>query len=184
MATHRHLTTRSSEQPWLVLSVFPCLGWAVAELGFVRRLPVIPMAEYYRQFAFVSSVLAGFAFTFYGTLLVASSTHRVASWAALLAMAASAACLIVTLGTTFSAVRAAGLPAGTPLPPELATRQAPISMCFLLGIFFCLRASELRAGFAHIAWGSRRRWLPWLDCCAPFGCSCPSCTPHDALPSA
>jgi hypothetical protein len=30
------------------------------------------MGEYYRQFAFVSSVLAGFAFTFYATLLYAS----------------------------------------------------------------------------------------------------------------
>jgi hypothetical protein len=27
------------------------------------------MIEYYRQFAFVSSALAGFAFAFYGTLL-------------------------------------------------------------------------------------------------------------------
>ena len=34
------------------------------------------MAEFYRQFAFVSSVLAGFAFTFYGTLLVAEREHR------------------------------------------------------------------------------------------------------------
>ena len=34
--------------------------------------------EYYRQFAFVSSVLAGFAFSFYGVLLSASARHRAA----------------------------------------------------------------------------------------------------------
>jgi hypothetical protein len=45
------------------------------------------MAEYYRQFAFVSSVLAGFAFTFYGTLLVAEREHRAGKWAAFFAVA-------------------------------------------------------------------------------------------------
>jgi hypothetical protein len=36
------------------------------------------MAEFCRQFAFVSSVLAGFvfAFAFYGTLIVAAREHR------------------------------------------------------------------------------------------------------------
>lgn len=104
------------------------------------------MAEYYRQFAFVSSVLAGFAFTFYGTLLVASSTHKVASSAALLALAASVACLIVTLGTTFAAARAAGLPVGESLPSEITAEKAPISMCFLLGILF------LFASFGVAGW--------------------------------
>jgi hypothetical protein len=40
------------------------------------------MAEYSRQFALVSSVLAGFAFAFYGTLLVAAREHRAGEWAA------------------------------------------------------------------------------------------------------
>ncbi len=39
------------------------------------------MIGYHRQFAFVSSVLAGFAFAFYGTLLVVSEPNRIASWA-------------------------------------------------------------------------------------------------------
>jgi hypothetical protein len=34
------------------------------------------MAEFYRQFAFVGSVLAGFSFTFYGTLLIAAYHPR------------------------------------------------------------------------------------------------------------
>src|SRR5215831_8348464 len=65
------------------------------------------MAELFRQFAFVSSVLAGFAFAFYGTLLVAAREHRAGAWAAFFAVAASVAFLPVTLGMTFSAVRAA-----------------------------------------------------------------------------
>jgi hypothetical protein len=38
-------------------------------------------------------VLAGFAFTFYGTLLVAAREHRAGAWAAFLAVAASVAFL-------------------------------------------------------------------------------------------
>ncbi len=34
------------------------------------------MAEYYRQSAFITSVLAGFAFTFAATLLVGAREHR------------------------------------------------------------------------------------------------------------
>ena len=40
------------------------------------------MAEYCRQFAFVSSVLAGFAFTFYATLLSTDRQKSAVSWAA------------------------------------------------------------------------------------------------------
>jgi len=61
------------------------------------------MAEYYRQFAFVSSVLAGFAFTFYAALLATSPSSRDASWAALLTVAASTCFLVVRLGITFFA---------------------------------------------------------------------------------
>ena len=56
------------------------------------------MADFYRKFAFVSSVLAGFSFTFYGTLLMAAREHRAGTWAAFLAVAASVAFLPVTLG--------------------------------------------------------------------------------------
>ena len=57
------------------------------------------MAEFYRQFAFVSSVLAGFSFTFYGTLLIAARRHQAGTWAAFLAVAA-----------TFTAARATNQP--------------------------------------------------------------------------
>ncbi len=108
------------------------------------------MAEYYRQFAFVSSVLAGFAFTFYGTLLVASRGHRTGSWAAFMAVAASVAFLPVTLGMTFAAARAASLPTSESrlslaLPEE---RILTLSMFFLAGIAF-LFASFGLSGWLH-----------------------------------
>lgn len=109
------------------------------------------MAEYYRQFAFVSSVLAGFAFAFYGAILTASPVHRAASWAALTAVMASVSCLLVTLGTTFAAARAAGLPSGAAMPPDIAAQQAPLSMCFLAAIVF------LFASFGVGGWIRSRR---------------------------
>ena len=101
------------------------------------------MAEYYRQFAFVSSVLAGFAFTFYAALLAISAKSRATSWAAFLTVTASTCFLIVTLGTTFSAARVAGLSAEAELPPELAAQQAPLSVLFLLGIYLLLASFGL-----------------------------------------
>jgi hypothetical protein len=97
------------------------------------------MAEYYRQFAFVSSVLAGFAFAFYGTLLVAVPEHRAGKWAAFFAVAASVAFLPVTLGMTFGAVRAANQPVEFGLSKLAADPQiALLSILFLCGVAFLL----------------------------------------------
>jgi hypothetical protein len=97
------------------------------------------MAEFYRQFAFVSSVLAGFAFAFYGTLLVAAREHRAGAWAAFFAVAASVAFLPVTLGMTFGAVRAADQPGELSVSIAAADPQiALLSMLFLSGVVFLL----------------------------------------------
>ena len=101
------------------------------------------MGEYYRQFAFVSSVLAGFAFTFYATLLVFPTNCRAASWGAFLTVSASVCFLVVTLGMTFSAARVARLGEDAVLPPELRAQLAPLSMLFLLGIFLLLASFGL-----------------------------------------
>jgi hypothetical protein len=90
--------------------------------------------EYYRQFAFVSSILAGFAFSFYGVLLSASAQHRVTNLAALLAVMASIALLLVTLGMTFAAAIAASLPNDAKMPSSVLAQQTPLSFCFLVGI--------------------------------------------------
>src|SRR4029453_1434799 len=97
------------------------------------------MAEFYRQFALVSSVLAGFAFAFYGTLLVAAREHRAGAWAAFFAVAASVAFLPVTLGMTFSAVCAANQPGELSISTAAADPQiALLSMLFLSGVVFLL----------------------------------------------
>jgi hypothetical protein len=97
------------------------------------------MAEFYRQFAFVSSVLAGFAFTFYGTLLVAEREHRAGAWAAFLAVAASVAFLPVTLGMTFGAVHAVNQSSEFSVSTLAADPQiALLSMLFLAGVVFLL----------------------------------------------
>jgi hypothetical protein len=101
------------------------------------------MAEFYRQFAFVSSVLAGFAFAFYGTLLLAPTPHRTASWAAFLSVTASIAFLLVTLGTTFAAARAANLAADASLPVEITSQVPLISVLFLIGVFLLLASFGL-----------------------------------------
>ena len=93
------------------------------------------MADFYRQFAFVSSVLAGFSFTFYGTLLMAAREHRAGTWAAFLAVAASVAFLPVTLGMTFTAARAANQPSEFSISNAVADPQLVLlSMLFLSGM--------------------------------------------------
>ena len=97
------------------------------------------MAEFSRQFAFVSSVLAGFAFAFYGTLLLAPRENRAGAWAAFFAVAASVAFLPVTLGMTFNAVRAANQPRDLSVSTAAADPQiALLSMLFLSGVLFLL----------------------------------------------
>ena len=99
--------------------------------------------EYYRQFAFVSSVLAGFAFTLYGVLLGTLHVHKAASWASLLAVAVSIAFLIVTLGMTFAAAVAAHLSEGATMAPAITAEQTPLSFCFLGGIILLFVAFGL-----------------------------------------
>src|SRR5215831_9207033 len=95
------------------------------------------MAEFARQFAFVSSVLAGFAFAFYGTLLVAAREHRAGAWAAFFAVAASVSFLPVTLGMTFQAARAANQAKEVSLSIAAADPQMVLlSMLFLSGVAF------------------------------------------------
>lgn len=101
------------------------------------------MTEYYRQFAFISSVLAGFAFTFYAALLAVPRESRAVSWGAFLTVTASVCFLVVTLATTFSAARMARMPEGAEIPPELAAQLSLISTIFILGILLLLASFGL-----------------------------------------
>ena len=125
------------------------------------------MAEYSRQFAFVSSVLAGFAFAFYGTLLVAAREHRAGAWAAFFAVAASVAFLPVTLAMTFNAVRAANQPRELSVSTAAADPQiALLSMLFLrCGIPFSQFRHQRLDAFSRF----RHRYYQfvgaWCPCC-------------------
>jgi hypothetical protein len=101
-------------------------------------MKAIVILEYYRQLGFISSVLAGFAFTFFGALLPVSLTARAAALAAYLAVAGSIAFLLVTLGMTFAAAVAASLPSEAVLPAPVAAQQTPLSFCFMAGIALLL----------------------------------------------
>jgi hypothetical protein len=104
------------------------------------------MAEAYRQFAFVSSVLGGFAFLFFAAILPLPATHRSAPWAAGTALAAAIGLLTVTLGSTFSAAALANLPAGASVPPAIAGHHRVLSLMFL-GSLYVLLVSFGVSGF-------------------------------------
>jgi hypothetical protein len=106
------------------------------------------LLEYYRQFGFVSSVLGGFAFTFFGVLLPVSTRGRAAALAAFLAVAGSIAFLLVTLGMTFAAAVAASLPGEATMPASILAQQMPLSFCFLIGMGLIL-ASFGVCGWIH-----------------------------------
>jgi len=111
-------------------------------------MKAIVLLEYYRQFGFVSSVLGGFAFTFFGVLLPVSPKGHAAALAAYLAVAGSIAFLLVTLGMTFAAGVAASLPTEAIMPASIVAQQTPLSLCFLAGVALLL-ASFGVGGWIH-----------------------------------
>jgi hypothetical protein len=127
------------------------------------------MAEFCRQFAFVSSVLAGFAFAFYGTLLVAAGRHRAGAWAAFFAVAASVAFLPVTLGMTFTAVRAANQPTEFSVSTAATDPQiALLSMLFLSGVVFLLASFGISGWMRSRGLGIATTSLSFLGALAAF----------------
>ena len=96
------------------------------------------MVEAYRQFAFVSSVLGGFAFLFFAAILPSPATHRSAPWAAATALAAAIGLLTVTLGSTFGAAALADLPVGASSPPAIAGHHRALSLLFLGSLYLLL----------------------------------------------
>src|SRR5215831_13824276 len=127
------------------------------------------MAEYSRQFAFVSSVLAGFAFAFYGTLLVAARDHRAGTWAAFFAVAASVAFLPVTLGMTFGAIRTASKPRELSVSTVVADPQIVLlSMLFLSGVIFLLASFGISGWMRSRGLGIATTSLSLLGALAAF----------------
>ncbi|GJG88864.1 hypothetical protein tb265_40450 [Gemmatimonadetes bacterium T265] len=107
--------------------------------------------EYFRQFAAVASLLGGFSFAFFGTLLAVPHTHRVVGAAGALALAASACFLVVTVGNTFAAAALANpalLRTRPGMLPAVLAHVGPLSGLFLLGVALLL-VSFGAAGWAR-----------------------------------
>jgi hypothetical protein len=60
-------------------------------------------AELFRQLAFTSALVGGFAFAFLGVLLTATSPSRVVGWTAGVSMTAAAGMVVCVLGWTLGA---------------------------------------------------------------------------------
>ena len=89
------------------------------------------MNELFRQLAFITAILGGFAITFLSVLLTAPATQRLVNRVAGVT-AASAVCFVLSaLGSTFSAVIASN--AGDSLPREVEALHEPLSLLFLAG---------------------------------------------------
>ena len=96
------------------------------------------MGEVYRQLAFVSSVLGGFAILFFASILPAPAAHRSAPWAAGTALASAIGLLTVTLGSTFGAAAIAALAPGTPAPATIVSHHRTLSLVFLGSVYVLL----------------------------------------------
>lgn len=112
------------------------------------------MAEYFRQFAFVSALLGGFSLAFFGTLLDAGRTHRAVAPTAALALASSSCFLIVTLGNTFAASVMGRDQMRLRMQPSVLGHLVPLSTLFSLGVLLLL------ASFGASGWIRSRR-LGW-----------------------
>ena len=108
------------------------------------------IAEAFRQLAFISALVGGFAFAFVGVLLVAPLQSRVVSWTAGISMAASAGLVVCALGWSLGAsvvMMGATMDAGadkSALSASLTIMHLRLSLAFLMSItlfFTCLGLS-------------------------------------------
>lgn len=107
-------------------------------------------AEIFRQLAFVSALVGGFAFAFVGVLLVAPHKSRIVSWTAGISMAASSGLVVCALGWSLgtSVVLVGGsMEAGaykSALSASLNNMHLRLSLAFFVSIllfFTCLGLS-------------------------------------------
>jgi hypothetical protein len=97
------------------------------------------MAELFRQLAFITAILGGFAITFLSVLLTASATHRMVNWIVGVTTAAAVSFVLSALGATFSAVIATDAGAD-PLPSDVEALHEPLSLLFLGGTLLLFTA--------------------------------------------
>jgi hypothetical protein len=101
-------------------------------------------AEMFRQLAFISALVGGFAFAFVGVLLVAPVQSRVVSWTAGISMAASSGLVVCALGWSLGAsvvLVGASMEAGadkSSLSASLNIMHLRLSLAFIVSILLFL----------------------------------------------
>lgn len=102
------------------------------------------VAEMFRQLAFVSALVGGFAFAFVGVLLVAPLQSRIVSWTAGISMAATSGLVVCALGWSLGA---SVVLVGTSMEPgadrssllaSLNIMHPRLSLMFITSIFLFL----------------------------------------------
>lgn len=107
------------------------------------------LAELFRQLAFISALVGGFAFTFVGVLLIAPAQRRVVSWTTGISMAASAGLVVCALGWSLGAsmvmvgASMAGSADASALSIGLRNMHLRLSLTFIIGIFLFLASLGL-----------------------------------------
>jgi hypothetical protein len=107
------------------------------------------IAEIFRQLAFVSALVGGFAFAFVGVLLVAPLQSRIVSWTAGISMAASAGLVVCALGWSLGAsvvLVGASMEAGaerSSLSASLNIMHLRLSLAFVVSILLFLSSLGL-----------------------------------------
>ena len=96
------------------------------------------MTELFTQLCFVSSVLAGFAFSFVGGLLSSSSPSRIYGWAFSSALFAAVTLTVAAVGAVFAGLAFDGESAQG---EQRRTLHQLVSQTFLLGILGLLVAA-------------------------------------------
>ena len=108
------------------------------------------IADIFRQLAFISALVGGFAFAFVGVLLVAPIQSRIVNWTAGVSMAASSGLVICALGWSLGAsvvLAGASMEAGaakSALSASLNSMNLRLSLAFTVSIllfFTCLGLS-------------------------------------------
>ena len=98
-------------------------------------------AELFRQLAFISALIGGFAFTFVGVLLVATDKSRFVSWTAAVSIATCAGLVICALGWSLGAslvLIGAATTVGadvSALSASLRSMHLRLSLAFIVSIF-------------------------------------------------
>ena len=107
------------------------------------------LADLFRQLAFISALIGGFAFAFLGALLAVRSRSRVVGWAAGTALATAASLIVCVVGWTLMAaqvVTAAPAEANAgafQFPASLNLIHGRLSLLFIVGMLLFLTSLGL-----------------------------------------